>query len=166
MIMVADEVGLSCNNFSCNWLVLSGDSATRFNKFESSGFCFLSKAKFLVETLMFMAIPGLRQGLEVSNLEEIAFKPMGTGKLRIAIAGICCEFLRKRIVIKSVPLQIPGIVLIAPKVFCQRRSFFYESYNQGKSEGAVGRKNQFAQHGFASSIKNILCGLSYQLQKS
>ncbi|WP_092309569.1 dTDP-4-dehydrorhamnose 3,5-epimerase family protein [Pseudomonas saponiphila] len=82
------------------------------------------------------------------------------------MAGICCELSRKRIVIKAVPLQILGIVLIAPKVFCMRRSFFYESYNQGKSEGAVGRKKQFAQHGFASNIKNILCGLSYQLQKS
>lgn len=113
----------------------------QINRFESSGFCFLSKAKFLIATFKFMAVPGLQQGLEVSHLEEIAFKPWGTGKLRIAMVGICCELSRIHIVIKAAPLQIPGVVLIAPKVFCQRRSFFYESYNQGQSEGAVGKKN-------------------------
>ena len=66
---------------------------------------------------------------------------------------------------KATPLAIPDVVLIEPKVFGDERGFFFESFNQAKFEGAIGRQVNFVQDNHSRSAKNVLRGLHYQTQK-
>ncbi len=66
---------------------------------------------------------------------------------------------------KAIPLAIPDVVLIDPKVFGDARGFFFESFNQARFEEAVGKPVQFAQDNHSRSVKNVLRGLHYQIQQ-
>ena len=65
----------------------------------------------------------------------------------------------------AIRLAIPEVVLIEPKVFGDDRGFFYESFNQAKFEEAIGRSVNFVQDNHSCSVKNVLRGLHYQIQK-
>jgi len=65
-------------------------------------------------------------------------------------------------VIKS---AIPEVLIIEPKVFCDDRGLFFESYNQAQFDEVVGRKISFVQDNHSKSIKNVLRGLHYQIQQ-
>ena len=67
---------------------------------------------------------------------------------------------------KATPLAIPEVILLEPKVFGDDRGFFFESFNQGKFEAAIGRHVIFVQDNHSRSVKNVLRGLHYQLQQS
>lgn len=67
---------------------------------------------------------------------------------------------------KAIPLAIPDVMLIEPKVFGDDRGFFFESFNQAKFEAAIGRKPSFVQDNHSRSVKNVLRGLHYQIQQS
>lgn len=62
-----------------------------------------------------------------------------------------------------IPLSIPDVVLIEPKVFGDDRGFFYESFSQRLFNEAVGREVEFVQDNHSKSSKGVLRGLHYQL---
>ncbi|ABO56204.1 dTDP-4-dehydrorhamnose 3,5-epimerase [Azospira oryzae] len=66
---------------------------------------------------------------------------------------------------KAIPLAIPDVVLIEPQVFGDERGFFFESFNQGKFEQAIGRPVQFVQDNHSRSTRHVLRGLHYQIQQ-
>jgi dTDP-4-dehydrorhamnose 3,5-epimerase len=67
---------------------------------------------------------------------------------------------------KAIPLAIPDVLLIEPKVFGDERGFFFESFNQAQFEAAVGKSVQFVQDNHSRSVKNVLRGLHYQIKQS
>ena len=64
---------------------------------------------------------------------------------------------------KSIPLAIPDVLLIEPKVFGDERGFFYESFNQREFNEATGLELPFVQDNHSKSARNVLRGLHYQL---
>ena len=66
---------------------------------------------------------------------------------------------------KATPLAIPDVILFEPKVFCDDRGFFFESFNQRRFEEAVGKSVTFVQDNHSRSVKNVLRGLHYQIQQ-
>lgn len=60
-------------------------------------------------------------------------------------------------------LNIPDVILFAPKVFGDERGFFFESFNQQKFEELTGLKREFVQDNHSKSQKGVLRGLHYQL---
>lgn len=67
---------------------------------------------------------------------------------------------------KATPLAIPDAILFEPKVFGDNRGFFFESFNQKSFENAVGKKVEFVQDNHSRSMKGVLRGLHYQIQKT
>ncbi len=59
-------------------------------------------------------------------------------------------------------LDIPGLVVIQPKVFPDGRGFFMESYKASEFARA-GIPAQFVQDNHSSSVRGVLRGLHYQL---
>ena len=64
---------------------------------------------------------------------------------------------------KVIPLAIPDVMLIEPKVFGDERGFFYESFNQAAFNEATGLDVTFVQDNHSKSAQNVLRGLHYQL---
>jgi len=64
------------------------------------------------------------------------------------------------------PLAIPEVLLVEPKVFGDDRGFFFESFNEGAFNQAVGREVRFVQDNHSRSSKNVLRGLHYQIQQA
>ncbi len=64
---------------------------------------------------------------------------------------------------KAISLTIPGPILLEPKVFCDGRGYFFESFNQKTFEEAIGLSPRFVQENHTKSIKGVLRGLHYQL---
>ena len=56
--------------------------------------------------------------------------------------------------------------MIEPKVFGDKRGFFFESFNQAKFDAAIGRQVHFVQDNHSKSAKNVLRGLHYQTQQA
>ncbi|MBQ9588462.1 MAG: dTDP-4-dehydrorhamnose 3,5-epimerase [Bacteroidales bacterium] len=57
--------------------------------------------------------------------------------------------------------EIPGVVIIEPKIFGDSRGYFYESYSQRDFEEKVGRVN-FVQDNQSFSHYGVLRGLHFQ----
>jgi len=62
---------------------------------------------------------------------------------------------------KIVKTEIPGIIILEPKVFQDDRGFFMETYQKQKYEEA-GITATFVQDNYSFSQKNTLRGLHYQ----
>ncbi len=60
------------------------------------------------------------------------------------------------------PMEIPEVLLVEPRVFGDSRGFFFESFNRGKLEAALGRTLDFVQDNHSLSAKNVLRGIHYQ----
>lgn len=60
--------------------------------------------------------------------------------------------------------ELPGVLIIEPKVFGDERGFFYESFNAKAFEEATGLKKSFVQDNHSRSVKNVLRGLHYQIE--
>lgn len=58
---------------------------------------------------------------------------------------------------------IDGPLLIRPKVFCDQRGWFFESWNQRRFDEAIGSPVVFSQDNHSSSSRGVLRGLHYQL---
>ncbi len=65
-----------------------------------------------------------------------------------------------------VETQLPGVLIIEPKVFGDERGFFYESFNAKAFEEATGLHTQFVQDNHSRSQKGVLRGLHYQLENT
>ena len=62
--------------------------------------------------------------------------------------------------------NLPGVLIIEPKVFGDERGFFYESFNAKAFKDATGLDTQVVQDNHSRSQKGVLRGLHYQLQNT
>ena len=66
---------------------------------------------------------------------------------------------------RILPTAIPDVKLIEPEVFGDERGFFFESFNQRRFEDLIGRSVQFVQDNHSRSVKNVLRGLHFQINR-
>lgn len=66
---------------------------------------------------------------------------------------------------KATSLAIPDVIQLEPKVFGDDRGFFFESFNRRKFAELTGRDVDFVQDNHSRSVKNVLRGLHYQIQR-
>ena len=59
--------------------------------------------------------------------------------------------------------DLPGVLVIEPRVFGDDRGFFFESFNTREYEGVVGDV-RFVQDNHSRSGRNVLRGLHYQVE--
>src|ERR1700686_4979075 len=67
--------------------------------------------------------------------------------------------------IKKIPVSLPGVYILEPRVFSDDRGFFLESYNQQAMAGA-GIQERFVQDNHSCSHRNVLRGLHYQIKQA
>lgn len=67
--------------------------------------------------------------------------------------------------INVIATAIPEVLIIEPKVFGDDRGFFFESFNARVFEEATGLRRNFVQDNHSRSVRNVLRGLHYQIQK-
>src|SRR5882672_9590957 len=61
-----------------------------------------------------------------------------------------------------VPTALPGVLVIEPRLFEDRRGFFFESYHAGRY-AVAGLPERFVQDNHSRSVPGTLRGLHYQL---
>jgi dTDP-4-dehydrorhamnose 3,5-epimerase len=62
------------------------------------------------------------------------------------------------------PTELPGVLIVEPRVFGDDRGFFYESWNRRAFHDATGLDLDFVQDNHSRSARNALRGLHYQIQ--
>ena len=65
---------------------------------------------------------------------------------------------------KAIPTELPGVIIIEPRVFSDARGFFFESYHAARYAEA-GITVTFVQDNHSSSAKGTIRGLHYQLRR-
>lgn len=60
------------------------------------------------------------------------------------------------------PTELPGVLLLEPKVYADDRGWFSESYNAAAFAEAVGRPVRFVQDNQSHSCRHVLRGLHLQ----
>lgn len=63
-------------------------------------------------------------------------------------------------------LDIPDILLLEPEVFEDARGFFFESFNENRFTSLAGINPKFVQDNHSKSVRNVLHGLHYQIQRT
>jgi dTDP-4-dehydrorhamnose 3,5-epimerase len=66
---------------------------------------------------------------------------------------------------KAIPTDIPGVLVLEPKVFGDDRGFFFESYNRRAFREATGVDPDFVQDNHSRSARGVLRGLHYQVRQ-
>ena len=61
--------------------------------------------------------------------------------------------------------KITDVLIIEPRVFEDKRGFFYESYNEKAFLEKAGVATHFVQDNHSRSTQNVLRGLHYQIQQ-
>jgi dTDP-4-dehydrorhamnose 3,5-epimerase len=64
---------------------------------------------------------------------------------------------------KIIDTEIPEVKIIEPKVFGDKRGFFFESYNQREFDDAIGHREAFVQDNHSRSARDVLRGIHYQI---
>jgi dTDP-4-dehydrorhamnose 3,5-epimerase len=64
---------------------------------------------------------------------------------------------------KVTPTAIPEVLILEPKVYCDSRGFFFESFNAKLFQQITGLGHTFLQDNHSKSVKNVLRGLHYQI---
>ena len=64
---------------------------------------------------------------------------------------------------KVVPTDLPGVLVIEPRVFADARGFLFEAFNRRTFREATGIDAEFVQDNHSRSVKNALRGLHYQI---
>ncbi|MEZ5659114.1 MAG: dTDP-4-dehydrorhamnose 3,5-epimerase [Burkholderiaceae bacterium] len=59
--------------------------------------------------------------------------------------------------------ELPGVLIIEPRVFGDERGFFFESFNLQQFQDATGVGADFVQDNHSRSARNVLRGIHYQL---
>jgi dTDP-4-dehydrorhamnose 3,5-epimerase len=62
--------------------------------------------------------------------------------------------------------DLPGVLVLEPKLFRDERGFFMESYNRARFSEAVGGDVEFVQDNHSRSSRGVLRGLHYQVPPS
>lgn len=65
---------------------------------------------------------------------------------------------------KVMPLDIPEVLIIEPRVFGDDRGFFFESFNQRIWREKTGLDGEFVQDNHSLSGRGVLRGLHYQIR--
>jgi dTDP-4-dehydrorhamnose 3,5-epimerase len=60
------------------------------------------------------------------------------------------------------PTVLPGVLILAPKVFADARGFFLESFNERRFVEAIGAPVRFVQDNHSRSARGVLRGLHLQ----
>lgn len=63
------------------------------------------------------------------------------------------------------PTDLPGVLVIEPRVFEDGRGFFFESFNHAAFEQALGGPATFVQDNQSHSRARVLRGLHYQVDR-
>lgn len=66
--------------------------------------------------------------------------------------------------VQIIKTEIPDVLVLRPRVFEDRRGFFFESYNL-KTLTAAGFAHQFVQDNHSRSYTRVLRGLHYQIRQ-
>lgn len=66
---------------------------------------------------------------------------------------------------KSIPAEIPDVLVFEPRLFSDARGYFLEVYNE-RSFAALGLTETFVQDNQSHSKKGVLRGLHYQLEQA
>lgn len=66
---------------------------------------------------------------------------------------------------KAGACEIPGLLVLEPRVFGDARGFFMESYNARDFAQATGREATFVQDNHSRSTRGVLRGLHYQIRQ-
>jgi dTDP-4-dehydrorhamnose 3,5-epimerase len=61
-------------------------------------------------------------------------------------------------------LSIPDVLLLEPKIFEDKRGFFFESFNEDHFANLTGIQAKFVQDNHSKSVQNVLHGLHYQIK--
>lgn len=61
--------------------------------------------------------------------------------------------------------EIPGVLILKPKVFGDDRGFFMESFNRRSWLEATGLDHEFVQDNHSRSARGVLRGLHYQIRQ-
>lgn len=64
---------------------------------------------------------------------------------------------------KITETELPGLLILEPKVFSDARGFFLESYNE-RTMAEAGIRDRFVQDNHSFSIRNVVRGLHYQMR--
>jgi dTDP-4-dehydrorhamnose 3,5-epimerase len=64
-----------------------------------------------------------------------------------------------------VPTKIADVLIIEPRVFEDKRGFFYESYNEKAFIEKAGVATHFVQDNHSRSTQNVVRGLHYQIHQ-
>src|SRR6185436_12895805 len=67
--------------------------------------------------------------------------------------------------VKVVQTELPGVLLLEPRVYQDERGFFLESYNRRTFRDATGNDIDFVQDNQVFSVRNVLRGLHYQIRQ-
>ena len=62
----------------------------------------------------------------------------------------------------ATPTDIPGVLVLEPRVFADDRGSFFESFNERAFAAAIGREVAFVQDNHSTSRRHVLRGLHYQ----
>jgi dTDP-4-dehydrorhamnose 3,5-epimerase len=66
---------------------------------------------------------------------------------------------------KVIATDVPGVLVIEPRVFGDDRGFFFESFNQRAFREATGIEATFVQDNHSRSVRGVLRGLHYQIRR-
>ena len=67
---------------------------------------------------------------------------------------------------RVIATDIPGVLIIEPRVFGDERGYFYESHNERAFAGETGIAAHFVQDNHSRSARGVLRGLHYQIQQA
>jgi dTDP-4-dehydrorhamnose 3,5-epimerase len=68
--------------------------------------------------------------------------------------------------VKVTPTDLPGVLVLEPRVFRDDRGFFLESYNRRTFRESTGLEVEFVQDNQSFSVRNVLRGLHYQIRQA
>ena len=66
---------------------------------------------------------------------------------------------------KVIPTELPGVLVLEPRVFGDERGFFVESFNRRTFAEVTGVVAEFVQDNHSRSSRGVLRGLHYQVQQ-
>jgi len=66
--------------------------------------------------------------------------------------------------VRRIDTELPGVVLLEPRVHEDHRGFFLESYSQ-RTFAELGIRHRFVQDNHSRSVRGVLRGLHYQLRQ-
>ena len=67
---------------------------------------------------------------------------------------------------QAVSTDLPGVIILEPKMFGDQRGFFYESFNARRFTETTGLERDFVQDNHSRSQRGVLRGLHYQVQQA